>query len=60
MSTRFGDKAVPVEEVEVSAYRIPTDLPEADGTYRWGKTTLVLVEATAGGKTGLGYSYADT
>jgi L-alanine-DL-glutamate epimerase-like enolase superfamily enzyme len=60
MSTRFGDKAVPVEEVEVSAYRIPTDLPEADGTYRWDRTTLVLVEATAGGKTGLGYSYADT
>src|SRR5512135_2204497 len=60
MSTRFGDKAVPIERVEVSVYRIPTDLPEADGTYQWDKTTLVLVEMTAGGKTGLGYSYADT
>ena len=28
--------------------------------YAWDATTLVLVEATAGGRTGLGYSYADT
>lgn len=41
------------------AYTIPTDRPEADGTQSWTKTTLVLVEVNAGGKTGLGYSYAD-
>src|ERR671938_1643323 len=51
---------VAVERVAVSAYQIPTDRPEADGTYAWDSTTLVLVEARAGGRTGLGYSYADT
>ncbi|HEX4467121.1 MAG TPA: enolase C-terminal domain-like protein, partial [Solirubrobacteraceae bacterium] len=30
---------------------------EADGTLNWSSTTLVLVEADAGGHTGLGYSY---
>jgi L-alanine-DL-glutamate epimerase-like enolase superfamily enzyme len=48
-----------VGEVKSSAYTIPTDKPEADGTLSWGKTTLVIVEAEAGGKTGLGYTYAD-
>src|SRR5919199_4333050 len=51
---------VAVERVAVSAYKIPTDRPEADGTYAWDSTTLVLVEARAGGRRGLGYSYADT
>lgn len=51
---------IPIEKVDVSAYTIPTDLPEADGTFAWNKTTLVLVEAAAGGKTGLGFTYADT
>ncbi len=46
--------------IDVSAYKVPTDAPESDGTYRWEATTLVLVEVQAGGKTGLGYSYADT
>jgi L-alanine-DL-glutamate epimerase-like enolase superfamily enzyme len=44
----------------VSAYRIPTDFPESDGTLAWDSTILVLVEVDAGGKHGLGYSYADT
>ena len=44
----------------VSAYKVPTDAPESDGTYAWDHTTLVVVEASAGGRTGLGYSYADT
>jgi L-alanine-DL-glutamate epimerase-like enolase superfamily enzyme len=49
-----------IERIEASAYRIPTDFPEADGTYAWDSTTLVLVEATAGGRQGIGYTYADT
>jgi L-alanine-DL-glutamate epimerase-like enolase superfamily enzyme len=49
-----------IEKVSVAAYKIPTDFPESDGTYAWDHTTLVLVEATAGGTTGLGYTYADT
>lgn len=51
--------AIPLERIEVAAYRIPTDAPEADGTLSWDATTLVLVRATAGGKCGIGYSYAD-
>src|ERR1043166_1215281 len=48
-----------IEELRVSAYRIPTDFPESDGTYEWSSTTLVVVEARAEGTTSLGYSYAD-
>jgi hypothetical protein len=47
------------ETIDVSAYTIPTDRAESDGTYDWKETTLVLVQASAGGKRGLGYSYAD-
>jgi len=43
----------------VSAYLIPTDAPESDGTLEWQHTTLVVVEATAGGQKGMGYGYAD-
>jgi L-alanine-DL-glutamate epimerase-like enolase superfamily enzyme len=51
---------VPIKRVDVAAYRIPTDAPEADGTLAWDSTTLVLVHIAAGGKVGLGYSYADS
>ncbi|HEY0840898.1 MAG TPA: mandelate racemase, partial [Vulgatibacter sp.] len=44
--------------MEVSAYRVPTDAPEADGTIQWDHTTLVLVELEAGGERGLGFSYS--
>ena len=50
---------VAVESIEVAAYTVPTDAPEADGTLSWDATTIVVVHARAGGKTGLGYSYAD-
>ena len=46
-----------IERIEVRAYRIPTDYPEADGTLAWDSTTMVLVTARAGGAWGLGYSY---
>lgn len=49
-----------VERIGVTAFVIPTATPESDGTLEWDKTTLVLVEADAGGVRGLGYSYADT
>ena len=45
--------------MRASSYRIPTDKPEADGTYSWDATTLVIVEVSAGGTKGLGYTYAD-
>lgn len=41
------------------AYTVPTDAPEADGTFSWDRTTLVVVHVEAGGETGLGYSYTD-
>ncbi|MGJ4931146.1 enolase C-terminal domain-like protein [Bradyrhizobium sp. HKCCYLS2038] len=49
---------VPIESVRASAFEIPTDRPEADGTISWTSTTLVLVEASARGKTGIGYTYS--
>jgi L-alanine-DL-glutamate epimerase-like enolase superfamily enzyme len=48
-----------IEEITVSAYTIPTDAPEADGTFHWDSTTLVLAEIKAGGETGLGYTYGN-
>jgi L-alanine-DL-glutamate epimerase-like enolase superfamily enzyme len=51
---------VRINEIEVSTYRIPTDYPESDGTLQWDSTTLVLVKATGGDRTGLGYTYADS
>jgi len=51
--------AVPITRIAASAYTIPTDAPESDGTLEWNATTLVLVEAQAGGVTGIGYSYAN-
>ena len=33
-----------IREVSTSAYRIPTDAPEADGTAQWDATTLVLAQ----------------
>jgi L-alanine-DL-glutamate epimerase-like enolase superfamily enzyme len=53
-------RAVALDDLVVSTYRIPTDAPnESDGTLVWDATTLVLVEATGGGLTGIGYTYAD-
>src|ERR1043165_4009096 len=48
-----------IEKIAVEIYRIPTDLPESDGTLKWDSTTLVLVRVTAACLTGLGYTYAD-
>ncbi len=49
----------PVDELEVGAYTIPTDEPEADGTLAWDATTIVVVHAHGAGERGLGYTYAD-
>lgn len=52
-------RMAPIEEIAVSAYRVPTDRPESDGTLEWDSTTIVVVELTAGGKRGIGFTYAD-
>lgn len=49
-----------IRRLTVSAYTVPTDFPEADGTLSWDSTTLVLVEVEAASVRGIGYSYADT
>ncbi|HEU5243527.1 MAG TPA: enolase C-terminal domain-like protein [Gaiellaceae bacterium] len=52
-------RTAPVERLDVHAYSIPTDQPESDGTLEWDSTTIVVVQARAGGKIGLGYTYCD-
>jgi len=52
-------EAVALGKARASAFKVPTDAPESDGTLEWDSTTLVLVEIEAGDKRGLGYSYAD-
>lgn len=48
-----------INSVQARAHTIPTDKPEADGTFAWHATTLVVVEITGAGRMGLGYTYAD-
>jgi len=47
-----------IEQCEVSAFRVPTDSPESDGTLEWDSTTIVLVQLRAGKISALGYTYA--
>ena len=47
-----------IDSVRASAYEIPTDSQESDGTLSWSSTVLVVVEVDAGGETGTGYTYA--
>src|SRR5664279_6602661 len=50
-----------VISVDVSAYTIPTELPEADGTLAWDKTTVVVVQVhIRNGARGLGFAYGHT
>jgi L-alanine-DL-glutamate epimerase-like enolase superfamily enzyme len=47
-----------IEALDVSAFTIPTDAPESDGTLEWDSTTIVVVEARSGTTRGLGWTYA--
>ncbi len=49
----------PITRVAASAFTVPTEAPESDGTLEWDSTTIVIVEVQAGSVTGLGYTYAD-
>ena len=57
---KSGGSAIRIDDFKVSAFKIPTETPEADGTYEWDSTTIVIVELSGGGEQGLGYTYADT
>ncbi len=48
----------PIRGISAEAFRIPTDAPESDGTLEWHDTTVVVVHATGGDATGLGYTYS--
>lgn len=47
----------PVDSIEASVYKVPTDAPEADGTLAWDSTTMVLVTARAADVVGIGWTY---
>jgi|SRR5579883_370915 L-alanine-DL-glutamate epimerase-like enolase superfamily enzyme len=46
-----------IRDVKVSAFTVPTETPEADGTLSWHETTLIVTEVAAADRTGLGYTY---
>jgi L-alanine-DL-glutamate epimerase-like enolase superfamily enzyme len=46
-----------IDSVAISAFTIPTEQPDADGTFQWNSTTVVVAEPTDGGTTGLGFTY---
>jgi L-alanine-DL-glutamate epimerase-like enolase superfamily enzyme len=46
-----------VRWVKPRLFVVPTDAPESDGTMRWTQTTVLVVEVSGGGETGLGFSY---
>ncbi|HEU6449217.1 MAG TPA: enolase C-terminal domain-like protein [Verrucomicrobiae bacterium] len=47
-----------IDQCEVTAFKVPTDSPESDGTLEWDSTTLVLVHLRAGKFGGIGYTYS--
>jgi L-alanine-DL-glutamate epimerase-like enolase superfamily enzyme len=49
-----------IQRIDVSAYTIPTDAHESDGTFEWDATTIVVTEIHAGKEVGLGYTYGNT
>jgi L-alanine-DL-glutamate epimerase-like enolase superfamily enzyme len=58
MSSAVAGRAeAAVTSLRASAYTIPTESPESDGTLAWDSTTLVLVELEAEGEHGLGWTY---
>jgi L-alanine-DL-glutamate epimerase-like enolase superfamily enzyme len=46
-----------ITELKATAYTIPTDAPEADGTLSWSATTMVVVRAHCGSAVGTGWTY---
>jgi hypothetical protein len=40
-----------VDQIEASAFTIPTKTPGSDGTLEWKQTTIIVVELKAGDTT---------
>jgi L-alanine-DL-glutamate epimerase-like enolase superfamily enzyme len=51
--------AAKITSANVRTFSVPTDAAEADGTFRWNRTTMVLVELSSASTTAMGYTYAD-
>lgn len=47
-----------IDAVHATAYTVPTDQPEADGTLEWDSTTIIITAIGSAGQTGIGYTYA--
>ena len=50
---------VKITSCNFRVYKVPTDALEADGTFSWKSTTMVLVELRSGSTVGIGYTYTD-
>ncbi len=48
-----------IRKAELTVYKVPTDTPEADGTFAWNSTTMILAEISTGDARGLGYTYGN-
>lgn len=46
-----------IDSVQATAYTIPTDAAESDGTASWHSTTMVIAAVTCDGITGTGWTY---
>ncbi len=46
-----------IDSVETAVHTVPTDAPEADGTFAWDSTTLAMVTVRAGHVVGTGWTY---
>lgn len=54
-----GTSTATIDSVSASSVSFPTTDPvEQDGTLTWSSTTVVLVRASGGGSTGLGWTYS--
>ncbi|MFJ9847053.1 enolase C-terminal domain-like protein [Kitasatospora sp. NPDC101155] len=51
------DAAATAEDLRAQVLEFPTDAPEAEGTFAWESTTMVLVHARSGDTAGLGRTY---
>ncbi len=49
-----------IDRLDLATYRVPTDALESDGTLEWTYTDVVVVQLSAGGETGLGWTYASS
>lgn len=60
MDAHLPDSGASIGAVRTRVFKVPTDAAESDATLAWDSTTMVLAEIDAGGRTGLGYTYADS